>query len=238
MSARNPPPWDPAAALAALEACVSPQRLAPYRTASGEPPEAVLARYFWNVALCEALYPALHHAEVALRNALFRTVSKWHGSDTWVAGGPSPFLKAQERSAVSDLLAARHRARQPTDPPHMVSALHLGFWTGLLDVRYERGQILWPHLLKSTFPGMPRRLRTRANALGRFDAVRRLRNRVFHHEPVWNVSDLRQKHTATFEAIGWISPAVRDLAAATDRFTEVCATGPGRALDGIMQNTV
>ncbi len=226
-----------AATLEALEACVSRDRLAPYHLSPADPPEDIVARYLWNASLCEALYPSLHHAEVALRNTLFAAVSSWHGRDDWVAGGPAPFLHVPERNAIRDLAAVRARMRQPVDSPHMVAALHLGFWTGLLDVRYERTQTLWPRLLKAAFPGMPRRLRTRANAAGRFDAVRRLRNRVFHQEPVWNVPDLAAKHASVVEALGWVSPPVRDLEAATDRFAAVHGDGPGGIL-GRLQGTV
>lgn len=51
------------------------RRLAAYRMAPGERGEEVLACYFWNVALCKAPFPALHRAEVALRNMLFGTIT-------------------------------------------------------------------------------------------------------------------------------------------------------------------
>jgi hypothetical protein len=227
LSTQNQPPIAlDAAALAALESCVSLDRLAPYRLSPSDPAEDVIARYLWNVALCEALYPAIHHAEVSLRNTLYRTVSMWHSRIEWVSGGPAAFLRPQEVRSITETLASRVRTGQPVNPPDMVAALHLGFWTGLLDVRYERTHTLWPHLLKTAFPGMPRRLRVRANVAGRFDAVRRLRNRVFHHEPVWSVPDLPQKHAWVLEALSWVSPEMRDLASGMDRFDQVYRAGP------------
>jgi len=52
-----------------LEAILAPERLDAYRQ-DGVPPATTLARYLWNMALCESLYPPLQMAEIALRNSL------------------------------------------------------------------------------------------------------------------------------------------------------------------------
>jgi hypothetical protein len=51
--------------------------------------------------------------------------------------------------------------------------------------------------------------------------IRRLRNRVFHHEPIWYWKDLRQQHNEIIEAIGWINPAMMSFIQTLDRFDEV-----------------
>lgn len=71
---------------------------------------------------------------------------------------------------------------------------------------------------------MPRRLRTRANLAQRFNEVRKLRNRIFHHEPIW-YWPLKQKHERILEAIHWIEPAMVDLISTVDRFPDVYADG-------------
>jgi hypothetical protein len=64
----------------------------------------------------------------------------------------------------------------------------LGFWTALFNAPYERA--LWNPpmlgLLDDTFPFVPRRSRSRRRLFQHLDTIRRLRNRMFHHEPIWN----------------------------------------------------
>ena len=64
--------------VAALEAALSTQRLQRYRQANDGPFDH-LGRYFWNMALSEAAYPALHQLEVALRNSFYDAISSAHG---------------------------------------------------------------------------------------------------------------------------------------------------------------
>ncbi len=72
---------------------------------------------------------------------------------------------------------------------------------------------------------MPNRIRTRKKLSQRFNRIRNLRNRVFHHEPIWYWQDLAQQHEDILEAIAWIEPAMRDLACAIDRFPGVHQKG-------------
>lgn len=44
-----------------------------------------------------------------------------------------------------------------------------------------------------------------------------MRNRIFHHEPIWYWQDLPQQHERALEAISWIEPAVKDLVMTVDR---------------------
>ena len=71
--------------------------------------------------------------------------------------------------------------RKQIEAGRVVAELNFGFWTALMDRRYE--QVLFPKLLKPCFPYMPRHERTRKNVSARFERIRRLRNRIFHHEP-------------------------------------------------------
>lgn len=137
---------------------------------------------------------------------------------------PGLLQQAHERDAVAKARAALTLQRKPRDVHRIVAELTFGFWTSLLDRRYE--QILWPPLLKTAFPHMPRKQRTRANLSRRFHTVRQLRNRIFHHEPIAHWQDLAQQHAGILEAIAWIAPGAKDLVQAIDRFPEIHAQGP------------
>lgn len=79
--------------------------------------------------------------------------------------------------------------------------------------------------LKTTFPYVPRRLRQRNTIYARYNRLRELRNRVFHHESIWNRPTLQQDHRDVRESIEWVSPAMNRALSLVDRFDVVYING-------------
>lgn len=79
----------------------------------------------------------------------------------------------------------------------------------------------WPRLLKSVLPRAPRWARARAKVLERLEKARRIRNRVFHHEPVAHITDLSMQHDALTALLGWFSPDARTHLTHVCRFRAV-----------------
>jgi hypothetical protein len=105
---------------------------------------------------------------------------------------------------------------------------HLGTPTwynqpGLLSGSYEAP--LWrprrAQLLKDCFQHIPRPLRQRGTIYYRHNRLRELRNRVMHHEPVWNRPTLLQDYRDIVEAITWINPRAAEALRLIDRFEDV-----------------
>ncbi|MCC6506095.1 MAG: hypothetical protein IT475_11695 [Aquimonas sp.] len=202
---------------------LSTERLSSYLR---QAPQAALdaqhvGRYAWNMLLSESLYPSLQMLEIVLRNTVHNSAKNEFGRDDWfdVPG----LLRTNETDAIRNAKNVLNRKNRATEPSRIVAELSFGFWTSLLDRRYE--QTLWPKMLTSAFPYIPRKLRTRKDISARINALRALRNRVFHHEPIWHWQDLTQKHHELIEAIAWISPAARDLVSTVDRFSDVAKQG-------------
>jgi len=90
----------------------------------------------------------------------------------------------------------------------VVAGLDFGFWTTMLDSRFE--QTLWRTILYHAFPnytivtGLPI---SRHEIEKRFNTLRDLRNRVMHHEPLFN-RNLQTDFGNISEAISWISDSV------------------------------
>jgi hypothetical protein len=72
-------------------------------THDSEPRQNAIARYLWNVDLCEALYPILHLFEVSLRNAMDWSLKERVGPN-WLEG--SHILLDNERQKVSEAAEA------------------------------------------------------------------------------------------------------------------------------------
>ncbi len=191
----------------------------PLQTGAGECSSArAFAAYAWNIALCESLYPALNGLEIVLRNSIHDAATAEFRNDQWF----NQLRLSKSRDAI-------HRAHQELNrirsqgglitAGELVAQLNFGFWIGLFDSRYE--QQLWPSLLRPVFPHMPRRLRQRSELARRLHRIRLIRNRVFHHEPLWNRQDLADQHTQIIEMIGWINPDMSRFVHMLDRFPEV-----------------
>lgn len=172
--------------------------------------------------LSEALYPTLQTLEVALRNTVHQAASSAYNNSLWFDGPNTPLQRFEREAVVTakDYLARRHK---PIEDGRVVAELNFGFWTSLFNRRYE--QVLWPRMLQPAFPHMPRRLRTRRNLSNRFNDIRKLRNRVFHHERIIHLQELSRVHTEIIEAIGWISPTLQAFVCKIDRFPHVHGNG-------------
>ncbi len=203
---------------------ISDARLNAYRRPDDVGSLDVIARYLWNIALSEALYPTLQALEVTLRNDLHTAISARFDDALWFDRKP-PILDVIEVDKVAVAKRELYLEHKPLEAGRLVAALSFGFWTSLFDRRYER--IFWPSLLRPAFPSMPRRIRTRQELSRRLNQIRRLRNRVFHHESIlnWRNPDLLLQHTRILEIITWMNPAMGETIALMDRFTVIYADG-------------
>jgi hypothetical protein len=198
--------------------CISTSRIEAYR-----PPGAndldTLSRCVWNICLCEALYPVLQNLEIGLRNTLHTSAAVLFGTQLWFMP-PVSILNSNEQGKVTKAERDLRAKRKPIEPGRMVAELNFGFWTSLFDARYDRVLLNRPDFLKNAFPYMPRSLRTRATLSRRFNSIRELRNRVFHHERLLH-RNLAQDHRDILEAMDWVNPTLRQVTQAIDRYPTV-----------------
>ena len=207
-----------------LRRAISHERLAAYRQRGTSNDDTELfAHYAWNMALSESLYTPLQCLEVSLRNGIHDAATAYFKTDTWF-DLPS-VLYPPEFNKVQEAKGTLFKCKKPLDAGRIIPELTFGFWTSLFDVRYEK--ILWPWMLKPVVPNMPRHIRIRKNLSKRLNQVRILRNRIFHHEPIWHWRDLQGQHTDTLEAITWVNPAMRVFAEQFDQFEEIYKNGIG-----------
>ncbi len=215
-----------------IEAILDAERLDAYRR-DGVPPVTTLARYLWNMALCESLYSPLQMAEIALRNSLHHFFSARLKNPAWY--DVIPGLPVWQQEQLND---ARHRlldAGKSVTPGRMVAELHFGFWTGFFNKVHARtglGHAIAAH----AFPYAPRAERDLRKLDARWKRIRDLRNRVFHHERIIHWTDLDAQHTALLEVIEWASPELRQMAVALDRYTAIRRQGLNPWLEKIRQH--
>lgn len=210
--------WD------ALNISLSSDRLSTYVHSRDVDRDRAIARYLWNSALCESMYPTVHAVEVALRNKLDVALVGKFGADWHLTA--SSFLGPREAKSFADAVN-KLAARGKTAPTRgdVVAEVNFGFWVSLFTRHYEGSGGLWPALAKDVMSGAPRWARTRQEFQRRVREIRDIRNRVFHHEAIWHWSNLASKHAEAHETLEWLSPELEALAIKIDRFLSVQARG-------------
>ena len=199
-----------------LERSLSAPRLDSYRKLGGGE-QGALCRYLWNIALCEALYPSLQILEVGFRNSVHSEIATVTGAPEWL-GTELAFLFESEKTRITEAKDGLKKTGKPVTEPFLIAELSFGFWTSLLDVRYDR---LWHKIIMGVFPAMSRTIRTRAEASARMSVIRKLRNAAFHHHSIWHWHDLEKKHSDIHTLIEWMCPSSAKIARSLDRFLTV-----------------
>jgi len=199
--------------LSGLEAAFSPERMGTYLQAAQGDRDQALRLYKWNTAVCAAFYGPLQDLEVALRNAMHRELAACYGEEWY--DNPAAGLDRGARERIANARMTAQRAGHDATPSRVVATLAFGFWIALLGAggpieragpKADYEKTLWRPALRGAFPH--RAPLTRRQAHEPLDALRALRNRIAHHEPVF-ARPLREDHDRILEVTGWISPDVR-----------------------------
>lgn len=204
-----------------LEA-ISQDRIDAYRS-DGADEATTAARYLWNIALCESLYSPLQMCEIGLRNAVHRALTAHFGTDRWY-DEPKARLECWASQQIQEAKKRIARRNKPLCPGRVVAELHFGFWTIFFN-RYHDQTGLAAAVARRGFPGLPRKQRKIGALEKRFRRIRKLRNRVFHHERISHFRDLEQQHGEIVQAVGWMSPELEDMVLKLDRFTQIYRDG-------------
>jgi hypothetical protein len=206
-----------------LETVLATERLDAYRQDDADE-ITTLSRYLLNMALCESLYSPLQFAEIALRNAVHVSLSNRFGAEAWYEAIPSGKLLSWQAKQIIGAKDRLGKASKPVTPGAIVAELHFGFWTGFFNRRHARTGL--GHALASQiFLLAPKPERDLAKLDARWSNIRRLRNRVFHHERILHWTDLDDQHSALLELTSWISPELSELAVTLDRYMQIRTQG-------------
>jgi len=205
--------------LDALQATLSTERIKPYVVRSAGDLERALRSYVFNTEISEAFYTPLQGLEIALRNAVHGRMTS-HFGEEWYSSEGVRCLQHPLTRMIDEARLALARDKKAIAPGRMVAELSLGFWVTILGPKCETP--LWRPVLRHAFPHRPRGTE-RKEIQGALNAIRRLRNRVAHHEPILD-RDLAFDHEVIITLIGWICPQTAAWVAAQSRVPAILAT--------------
>lgn len=192
-----------------FEASLSHERLEIYLAKAGGDRVRAMRFHDWNTAVSAAFYGPLQGLEVTLRNAMPRELAKRYGT-SWY-DNPDAGLDKGALVRVSDAKLKLARSGHEAEASRLVASLSFGFWVSLVGPggRIVSGRktdyetTLWRPALRRAFSH--RENLTRKQAHGPLNGLRGLRNRIAHHEPIFN-RNLIEDHKRILELVGWMSP--------------------------------
>lgn len=201
---------------------LSVPRLATYTAACDGDVKRALELYRWNLTVSTAFFESIHYFEVAFRNCVDGAVAAWVATGepevtSWFDDSTVPLSEGAWRQVQQ----AKERivdAGQVVAHGRIVAELSLGFWEALLSDRYNR--TIWATCLKDAFPGTRRQRLHDA-----VDQIRRLRNRIAHHEPLIS-RDLESDYELLLGTAERISPRLAWWIDATSRLADVLPERP------------
>ena len=197
---------------------LSPERLAPYLKATKTKADA-LELYKINITLCQLMYLSLNTLEITLRNAIDRILRKHYG-EKWLTNGQFP-LEDYEAETIQKSLNKLGKRNQYPSQDQLIADLSFGFWQSLFHKRHYDEYFWRPHG-KAIFPHAKRKERSISIIEIKLNAVRILRNRVSHHEPIWKRhADLFNTWNDIYCLVGWINPDVVTWMRQIDKFKKI-----------------
>jgi hypothetical protein len=192
---------------AIVERIISKERLDPYINYHKNDLLKAISHYKSNILISESFYPLLAVLEIGLRNSIDYQLTKRFNDREWYDN--KDFVKIATRFQIDRISQARtniYSEKKEITPGRIIAELSFGFWTSLFDTKFE--MTLWKSL-RLAFPNCPKSIRKRKTMSSKLNGIRKLRNRIFHHEAItWNLNVLNSYNNEIIEGIEWLN---RDL---------------------------
>lgn len=168
--------------------------------------DIVLERYKNNIRISQSLYPELSVLEVTLRNAINSTLCKYI-SDTWLEDevNQQKILQDQEHAKLIRAYNETLKEYKPKDFTigKVIANLNFGFWTGICSKRYSTKIWHKKECFRGVFINCPVKAQQINMLSKKLTSIRKLRNRIFHYEPVLSKSILN-KYNEIMEVLSYL----------------------------------
>jgi hypothetical protein len=170
--------------------------------------------YIWNIQVSAAFWGGFHLLEIAIRNQIHEKFKSIAGIDDWW-DSPNVAILPQERNYVDEAIAKADRNHRNRMPGHVVAELNFGFWVALTTKKYH--QSLWVNNLETLFPNFIGR---RSELHDDLESLRKLRNRIAHHEPI-HKRNLLIDFGNLCAVLGYIDKDISSMVSSLSRVIEV-----------------
>ncbi|MFB6348669.1 Abi family protein [Moraxella sp. ZJ142] len=161
-----------------IQNSLSQARLATYEKFTKDYNQA-LDLYRWNLQISSALFECLAICEVSIRNGVSTAIQAEHG-DEWAFN--ARFLKTLKGNRRDDVIRSQ---RNHSTTEKILADLPFVFWQSMFTVRFDD---FWCKYLIGVLPNADSKdlKKLREEMFIDLNRLRKLRNRIAHHEPIFN----------------------------------------------------
>lgn len=202
-------------------------RLNPYIKAAPNN-SAALSLYEWSSRMAATTFEDVGHLEILFREALDRALrSFYREAEIGIPWFMMPTPGGDQVTAAVDVVRSRLRQQGRETRDQIVAGLSFGFWSGLVGPKYDD---LWRRALHGAFQGGDG---TRKQVSTAVEHVRKLRNRLAHHDSMVNV-DIPFEIRRVYAVAGYIHPDARAWLEQCSRAMAVYAERPSTTQDTVV----
>ena len=221
---------------------ISAPRLSFYKQFLGcRSEEEQVGTYLAFQDLSGEFFSVLQMVEVGLRNAINDAAKNHFSSSSWFETAPQT-RKSKELVVLAKEKALSECGARYSDDD-VVCRLSLGFWVYMLDSAHRdtanKSAYLWTPEMRDLAFGNARNPwggKLTVNSLfDEFQKILKLRNRLFHHEPIWKkhncksvdiaVDNVKKEYEFLLRALGYVSPGkaiLLECVGSPERFKDRC----------------
>lgn len=225
-----------------------------YLDAASGDKERAAELYEWSARVSSAWHYHISYIEVAVRNSIDVQLRKWNAtqpkgsgvlfSADWTAEGEAaqPVYAILKDSLGKARIAARKEARFRPDghprrgitPNHddVIAQLMFGSWSRLVmapgSASQNNQKLLWEECLSKAFAYAEQSDRGRKQVGRQLESVRRLRNRVAHHDNLLEV-DISARLNGSLKLLSFINPDFPTLAMGSNTLRPLAKADPRKS---------
>lgn len=167
----------------AIRTSISLPRISTYDNSVSMDLSQSLSLYAWNAGVSGSFLYPLHLCEIVIRNSVSEALTAQYG-DLWVWN--ESFVNSLTSKLKNDLLSARGN-KPPSTIGKIIPELNFNFWQKMFTSRHDSR--IWINHLETVLPNINTDLSIQENRkliYQNLDKVRLFRNRIAHHEPIFN----------------------------------------------------
>lgn len=208
-----------------LTLALSEPRMTTYISSCNGDPRLAAALYQWNATVSAAFMLPVHFVEVVLRNAVAEAIENtygphWPWDEAFVRS-----LNNRGRGSYTPQQELRRARQNKGVTSKVVPELKFAFWVDMFTSRHD--ERLWVNHLHAVLPhhaDEPVR-QLRGHIRQELDAMRKLRNRLAHHEPIFT-RDLGEHLQRMFTLIDLRSAEIGRWVRATETVSQLLPHNP------------
>lgn len=192
----------------------------------------IIQAYIFLMDISSHFLSPLQLLELSLRNKMYSAIHRRTGKVDWYKTIP---VSQDSKRQVNHALVEVRKLRGGYSHDDVVCRLMFGFWVYMLDKPYRPSgaQNLWQFIKADVFPGAGSQ--SIPAIFDELKAINGIRNRLFHHEPLWKtkgpvtmttaLAQTSAQYDRILKVLEWISPEKHALTLGLQlktRFTTAC----------------